>query len=115
MEMTAIDQRKSKRFDMRLPLQLIRHGSQTIDSTGETMNVSSGGILFKSAVELEVGAPIEYVITLEPGENGDLPVRIHCVGKVVRRHRTPGEAFELPGKGVAIAATLERYEFVRFK
>lgn len=111
--MTAIDQRKSKRFEMRLPLQILRHGAEAIDSPGETMNVSSGGILFKSAVELEVGAPIEYVITLERGENGDAPVQIHCVGKVVRRHRSPGDLAEVPRSGVAMAATLERYEFVR--
>jgi hypothetical protein len=45
---------------------------------------------------------VEYMITL-PGtpENGD-KVRLHCLGKVVRFAQQTG-----------VAATLERYEFVR--
>jgi hypothetical protein len=75
------------------------------------MNLSSGGVLFTSAVELEVGSPIEYFITLQKGSNGHDSVRLHCVGKVVRRHEknVPEQIASDP----TMAATLERYEFVR--
>lgn len=69
----------------------------------ETKNVSSGGILFSDPVEpIEVGQAIEYLISLPTGSNiGD--VRLRCMGKVIRRDDDQQ----------ALAATLERYEFVR--
>lgn len=69
----------------------------------ETKNVSSGGILFSDPVEpIEVGQAIEYLISLPTGGNiGD--VRLRCMGKVIRRDDDQQ----------ALAATLERYEFVR--
>jgi hypothetical protein len=51
---------------------------------------------------LEIGQPVEYYLDL-PGWQGNNGVRIHCLGKVVRRDDSQQ----------AIAATLERYEFVR--
>ncbi len=65
--------------------------------------MSSGGVLFTDPVEpIELGQPIEYMISLPTGKSmGD--VRIRCMGKVVRRD----------DDGQAMAATLERYEFVR--
>ena len=74
---------------------------------GITKNISSTGVLFTSAQAPDLGGPIEYVITLY--ENGPQPVSLRCVGKVLRSERLFGDgrrAFE-------IAATLERYEFVR--
>jgi hypothetical protein len=70
---------------------------------GETVNVSSGGILFTHAGDsVDVGQPIEYLISLPTGARiGE--VRLRCMGKVVRHD----------GMHPAMAATLERYEFVR--
>ncbi len=107
--MDMSDQRKSKRFDLRLPIRLVREGNRRLDEVGETMNLSSGGVLFRSHAELEVGSPIEYLITLQPGGRENA-IQIHCVGKVVRRHHAGGDEKE---EGIAMAATLERYEFVR--
>jgi PilZ domain len=75
--------------------------------TGVTRNISSGGVLFTSEKEPDVGSSIEYVITL--GGPSDQSVNLRCIGKVVRYRRTPDAdpfAFD-------VAATLERYEFVR--
>jgi hypothetical protein len=58
-------------------------------------------VLFKSEATVEVGQPIEYLITFPKTPGSKAVVRLKCVGKVVR------EAEE------AFAATLERYEFVR--
>lgn len=55
---------------------------------------------------MNIGDLIEYRITLSPNASGSRPVQLHCRGKVVRR--------QINGSGATnIAATLERYEFVR--
>jgi hypothetical protein len=98
-----MEQRKAQRFELKLPLELIRKGSQPLSEYGETRNLSSVGVLFEAGAALRIGEPVEYMITL-PGtpENGDNKVRLHCLGKVVRFSQQTG-----------VAATLERYEFVR--
>lgn len=103
------DQRKYKRFELRLPLELLRSGNLAASETCETRNLSSGGVLFHSTLPIEVGDLIEYRITLPPNSPSESPVLLHCKGKVVRRQLTNG------GSASNIAATLERYEFVRNK
>jgi hypothetical protein len=60
--------------------------------------------------EPDLGGPIEYVITL----NSDTPqaVCLRCIGKVLRTECSTVPGSEMP-KAFEIAATLERYEFVR--
>ena len=94
------DQRRNQRFNLRLPVQLIRSGSRPLGGAGETRNVSSCGVLFSGAAEVTVGQPIEYQITL-PGGNLSTEVQLRCVGKVVRRDQN------------SLAVTMDRYEFVR--
>ena len=98
-----MEQRKAQRFDLRLPVELVRGGSRSLSDVGETRNLSSVGVLFQSDARINVGDPVEYLITLPTApQNGDPAVRIHCLGKVVRFARK-----------TEVAATLERYEFVR--
>jgi hypothetical protein len=97
------EQRKSRRFQLNLPVELVRAGMRKISHVAETRNLSSRGILFVAKeLKLEIGLPIEYLIQL-PTASGVGVVRLRCVGKVVRRE----ERYD------ATAATLERYEFVR--
>ena len=81
-----------------------------MNEISETKNLSSAGVLFSSSQELEIGAPVEYVITLQPDARGR-SIRLRCVGKVVRRHGGPPK--NESENSVAMAATLERYEFIR--
>ena len=97
-----MEQRKAQRFDLRLPVELVRGGSRSLSEVGETRNLSSVGVLFHSGAHLRIGEPVEYVITLPTSPGPGDQVRIHCLGKVVRFTR-----------GTEVAATLERYEFVR--
>ncbi len=95
-----MEQRKAQRFDLKLPFELVRNGSDS--RHGETKNLSSSGVLFRSDASLRIGEPVEYVITLPTSPSPGELVRLHCVGKIVRFARQ-----------AEIAATLERYEFVR--
>jgi hypothetical protein len=99
------DQRKAKRFEMKLPLELHRAGSESLQEACETRNLSSGGVLFHTGLPIEVGDLIEYYITLPPNSAAEEPVRLRCRGKVLRRERAGDQAH--------VAASLERYEFVR--
>jgi len=106
--MNAAEKRRNKRFELRLPIELIRLGGQDLGRVSETANVSSSGVLFSSEAQFPVGEPIEYLITLQGQQGG--AVRLRCVGKVVRMEQKTAKARD---KNFRIAATLERYEFVR--
>ena len=95
-----MEQRKAQRFDMKLPFELIRGGSVPV--AGETRNVSSAGVLFHAQAKLRIGEPVEYIITLPATSGRNGVSRLRCIGKVVRFV-----------DDTAVAATLERYEFVR--
>jgi hypothetical protein len=101
-----VEQRKAKRFIIQLPLAVMRAGSQWAPGQGCTQNISSGGVLFTAEKEPDLGDPIEYVITLNGA--GHKAVNIRCVGKIVRYERENREAGHFQ-----VAATLERYEFLR--
>jgi hypothetical protein len=110
----VIDNRKNRRYDLRLPVELVRAGGEQVSNLGETQNVSSGGVLFTSDAPVDVGQPIEYLISLPPGQNREARVRLRCLGKVLRLVQNDNK----PGNGthrVGVAATMERYEFLRSK
>lgn len=65
--------------------------------------MSSGGVLLSTDADVQVGQPLEFLITLPTGPEG-AHVRLRCMGKVVRLERNAAPA---------VAATLERFEFVR--
>ncbi|MCL4853809.1 MAG: hypothetical protein KJZ78_20825, partial [Bryobacteraceae bacterium] len=79
---------------------LVRRSGQTVCESGETRNLSSGGVLFTSNVPVRVGDAIEYLITLPHTAAGS--IRLRCLGKVIRLE-----------DDMTVAATLERYEFMR--
>src|SRR5688572_976223 len=110
--MTQTDHRKTQRFELKLPIELVRTGGARLSKVSETRNVSSSGVLFLSELQLPIGDPIEYVLTLPTGKE-PLKVQLHCVGTVIRmearEQRTPRDQ-ERPFN---VAATLDRYEFIR--
>ena len=95
------EQRRNQRFELKLPFEIIRMGTNT-RMVGETKNVSSSGVLFTANASVAVGEPIEYFITFPKPANSRSEVKLRCVGTVLR------EDAELK-----FAATLERYEFIR--
>ncbi|MFN0166917.1 MAG: PilZ domain-containing protein [Bryobacteraceae bacterium] len=101
--MTIAERRRAPRYPVCLPIQvtLLDHRGQQMK--GETCDMSSLGVLFKSQEPVAVGSSVEYTINLGTHP----PVQLRCRGKVVRSGVSPSR---IP---VFLAATLEQYEFVR--
>lgn len=104
-----MEQRRTRRFKLQLPLSITRAGAERVALAGLTDNISSSGVLFTTEVEPELGGPIEYVITLN--SDGSQAVNLRCIGKILRAESAQGHG-EV-NRGCQIAVTLERYEFVR--
>ncbi|MCC7174021.1 MAG: PilZ domain-containing protein [Bryobacterales bacterium] len=105
-----IEHRKAKRFDLKLPVEVVRKSFQPVSSIGETKNLSASGVLFYAPLQAELGDPIEYIITFPTHSIDGGTVNLRCLGKVVRVE--PNGSGEGGGR-VLVAATLERYEFLR--
>ena len=105
-----MDQRRTRRFKLQLPLEITRSGVARVALAGRTKDISSSGVLFTADREPDPGRSIEYIITLN--HDGTQAVNLRCVGKIVRMERMPA-ASGGASTGVEVAATLERYEFVR--
>ena len=105
-----MEQRRTRRFQLQLPLSIIRSGATRVDLAGCTDNISSGGVLFSTEGEPDFASPIEYVITLARDEQQ--VVNLRCMGRIVRADREESDRDAAPS-AYRIAATLERYEFVR--
>jgi hypothetical protein len=102
-----LEQRRTQRYRLQLPLQIVQLGDQRVNRTEKTRDISSGGVCFLSPTDVEVGGRIEYLITLS---RSTPPVRIRCLGKVLRSLQ-PADT-----NGVSefeVAVTMERYQFVR--
>lgn len=106
-----MEQRRTRRFKLQLPLSVTRSGAERVTMAGRTKNISSTGVLFTTDIEPDATGSIEYIITL----NGDGPqvVNLRCIGKIVRLERSDGGRYSESPSAYQVAATLERYEFVR--
>jgi hypothetical protein len=99
-----LDQRRTQRYRLELPLEIVQLGGRRVSRREITRDISSAGISFHSPIAVDVGARVEYLITLS---RKNPPVRIRCLGKVLRSLRTASAgAFE-------VAVTMERYQFLR--
>jgi hypothetical protein len=103
----TLEQRRTQRYKLQLPLRIIQLGEQRVDRVEQTRDISSGGVCFMSPSAIEVGGRIEYVITLS---GSTPPVQIRCLGKVLRSQHPDGA--EVDGL-YEVAVTMERYQFVR--
>jgi hypothetical protein len=104
-----VEQRRARRFQLHLPLSITRSGEcATLD--GFTRNISSGGVLFTTVRELDLGGSIVYVIVLN--DEGAQSTSLRCMGRVLRADLV-GTRLDKDHPNYQIAATLERYEFVR--
>ena len=108
------DQRRSKRFALKLPVEVIRPHHSPAHLVGETCNISSNGVLFRTDHPIEVGESLEYYVTLPTAPSPNERLRLRCVGKVIRiLSHSPGHPSPDLDPGHVLAVTMERYEFMR--
>ncbi len=72
----------------------------------ESKDVSSRGVYFFVPKALKKDSPIEIVMTLPHEITLAGPVRVRCLGRVVRTEAQNGTR-------VGVVAAIERYEFLR--
>lgn len=101
------ERRISRRFLMRLPLT-VRWTDENVvgEAATESREVSSRGLYFHLPKSLRSGSPVEIVMTLPHELTQAGPVRVRCLGRVLRS--SPEHSGE-----VGVAAAIERYEFMR--
>jgi hypothetical protein len=95
------ERRNARRFSLHLPLALSGRAEASC-----TANMSSGGVLFYLDSKVEVGAPIEFTVTLDRALLGvPQEVRVNCVGRVMRCSPC--------GQQYAVAVVIDEYHFER--
>jgi PilZ domain len=101
------ERRASRRFLMRLPLT-VRWTDESVvgEVATESREVSSRGLYFHLPKGLKSGSPVEIVMTLPHELTQAGPVRVRCLGRILRTNP------ESIGR-VGVAAAIERYEFLR--
>lgn len=103
------DQRRFVRFTLFLPVELTHLRNRVVRVFGETRNISAGGVLFATKeAAVGVGDAVEFLVSLSPADHSQVPVRLRCQGRVVRL--TTDDDL---GPTQMVAATVERYEFLR--
>lgn len=103
----ARERRKSARFALTFPVQILKLSKERVELEGETRNVSSAGAYFiLDDDRLALGAPVEFLVDLAPGTDaqGEPPLRLRCRGRVTR--------IDDSGDERCVAATIDRYKFV---
>ena len=99
------DARTSKRFPLELPVE-VKEATAERSQEAVTSNMSAAGVYIRTQQHLEVGAPVEFDITL-PAEaiSAANDVKVHCSGHVVRVDHHGGDT--------GVACVIDNYEFVR--
>jgi len=97
------DRRATRRFALRLPVS-VQHPQGVVSAF--TRDVSSRGICFLIDAPFEVGAQFEFTLTLPSEVTLTEAIQVRCKARIVRVQPAAD------GKGTAIAAIIERYEFL---
>ena len=95
--------RNAVRFPLRLQVTL---KTSTEEHHAETIDISAGGILFRTESAVEVGAVVEFTVAMPGdvlGSNSDVLVK--CQGRVVRCTEEP--------IGRSVAVVIDEYKFER--
>jgi hypothetical protein len=101
-ETVTNERRSGDRVPVRVPIKVRHDGS---DHEGITRDLSSSGIFLYSESGMEPGSKLELVVMLPPGLGLGPGGWTLCQASVVRVEKSDG-------KGMGIAATLDRVEFV---
>jgi PilZ domain-containing protein len=105
--------RTGKRFPLELPIKI--HGKKG-DDAGTTANMSAAGVYIMADLDLAIGSPIEFDITLPAGVLGTpADVEVRCTGRVVRKETAAAAAANSSRKKKknGVACVIDQYKFIR--
>lgn len=106
MSQVQAEKRSTRRFALRLPVSVNSPDHEGLQLAAETRDVSARGICFYIQQPLAENTELEFTLTLPPEVTLTESIRVRCFGRVVRV-----ETGARPGT-VAIAAVIDRYEFL---
>src|SRR3954464_6958387 len=98
------EKRATRRFSLDLPISVKFLDNGERELAGHTRDVSSRGVFMYLDTEISAGAPIEFVMTLPPEITLADPIRVRCMGKILRVDKA--------AQGQGVAVTIEKYDFV---
>jgi len=103
----GIEHRRHRRYHLSIPVEV--RSPKEVEPAVRTASrdVSARGIYFVVSPGVEIGAELEFDLTLPPQMCQGRMVRVHCRGRVVRR-----DMLEEQGK-IGVAAVIDEYEFIR--
>lgn len=77
-------QNRSPRFPIQRPVAFrLKAPGKALEGSGQTVNISSGGVLFETEGEISVGRKIELVVEIGDALGGP-PVSMHVQGITLR-------------------------------
>src|SRR5258707_1658934 len=74
----------TRRFSLDLPISVKFLDNGKRELSGRTRDVSSRGVFMYLDTDITAGAPIEFVMTLPPEITLADPIRVRCMGKILR-------------------------------
>jgi len=97
------DLRNAVRFPLHLPVTL---KTPADEYHAETIDISAGGILFRTGSDVEVGSAVEFTVSM-PGDvlGTERDVLVKCQGRVVRCSEEATERI--------VAVVIDEYKFER--
>lgn len=103
--------RTGRRFPLQLPIKIEGEGLHA--AIGETLNMSAAGAFITLDSDVEIGASVDFEVTLPAGAIGATQdVLVSCHGRVVRTEAAAADASgEEHQAGVAVV--IDSYEFIR--
>jgi len=104
------ERRMARRYELSLPVVVripLKHPPQS--ASGKTRDVSTRGVYFLIAQNLEPGTALDFMLTLPAEITRGTEVFVRAHGKVVRVEQKRSNGEELTG----VAAVIEKYDIVR--
>ncbi len=104
------ERRTARRYDLTLPIS-IRSAAESLVSRqdGKTRDISTRGLYFVIAQDLEAGSELDITLTLPAEITHGTDVVVRAQGKVVRVERRSEDGESRMG----VAAVIERYDIMR--
>lgn len=104
------ERRTTRRYDLTLPVS-IRFAAENLVNRreGKTRDISTKGVYFVVAQELQEGSEVDITLTLPAEITRGSDVFVRAQGKVIRvePHSEEGESRQ------GVAAIIERYDIIR--